>query len=288
MNLYSTMGVINLTPNSFSDGNQYYDPESFATRFNQACSDFDIIDLGAESTAPFNDPVSISEELKRFETLFFPLLKNTSDPQITLSIDTYKIDVFKTVLMEVKKYWPKTTVIFNDVSGCIDQELINIMQTDLAFSYVYSHNLCPSRSETSHHMKYTTQDEIVSSVHEFFRDGLSTLNEFNRPIYIDPCFGFSKTRTQNHTLLVNIEKAIAGLKYYESLLIGISRKSFLRFPRECDLTQIQNQKTIDCLSSHIYRDLLHKFSNQNLIFRVHDLTALNALTHYQSIHKLAT
>jgi len=277
------MGVINITPNSFSDGNLFNSIESFEPKFNEACSDFDIIDLGAESTAPFNNPVDTSEELARFEDLLFPVLRSSEDNALTLSIDTYKIDVFKKVYIEVKKYWPSTQIIFNDVSGKIDEELISILNSDLDFSYVFSHNLAPSRTETNKHMEFLTDEDIILHMHQYFLNGLGTLANFNKKIILDPCFGFSKTRQQNHHLLKNLKHVFEGIDTRYDLMYGISRKSFLRFPREMDLGDVHNQKILDGTQALLFNKLFSDIQNRSIILRVHDLNSIHALKNTYSI-----
>lgn len=282
-NRISTMGVINITPDSFSDGNQFNSSESFGLKFNRACSDFDILDLGAESTAPFNDPISSADELKRFERIFYPLLTHTEDNSLTISIDTYKVEVFCSLYDAIKKYWPSTHIIFNDVSGKIDEELITLLSSERDFSYIFSHNLAPNRSKTNEHMQYVTQEDIVLHMKQFFQQAIGTLKNFNKKILLDPCFGFSKTRQQNHTILKNIATIFDGIETTYDLVFGISRKSFLRFPHNMDVKNRENQKELDALQALLFKDLLEQIPNRNIILRVHDLHSLQAVKNYYQI-----
>lgn len=277
LNHIQTMGVINMTPNSFSDGGQFNSETSFSTRFDEACSDFDILDLGAESTAPFNSEVSFQEEMGRFEKLLYPLLENLPDNAITISLDTYKVKTFTALYEKIKDHWPNTKLLFNDVSGKIDDELLDLMASNRKFSYVYSHSLAPTRAETQEHIKYTTQENIIQHVRDYFKEGLKTLKNFNKEIILDPCFGFSKSREQNHFLIKNIEKVFEDINPKYSILLGVSRKSFLRFPRELSLEKIDNQKILDAEQSLLFSHFARTLYDRNLIFRVHDLNSYTAL-----------
>ena len=266
-----SMGVLNITPNSFSDGGKFSSISDFSKQFKSLQTWANIIDIGAESTAPFNDSISSLTEYQRFEETLFPFLLDNPDPSITLSIDTYKPEVFYEVYQFVKLHWPSTKIIFNDVSGCVDDELILLLSDDeLDFDYVLAHNLCDYRSCTSEHMNYCTKssgEDFFSEVVLFFKTRLALLSPFNNKIIIDPCFGFSKDRTQNHYLLKRMDDFCELFKDHQ-ILYGISKKSFLRFPqmakRDSDSEIIMEQ-----MQSILIHDLLAKNKDKNLIFRLH-------------------
>jgi len=220
-----TMGVMNLTPNSFSDANKLDSLKKMKNVFENFSKAFDIIDLGGESTAPFNETISSKKELERFEEYFFPLVFELADPKTTISIDTYKPEVFYEVALIINKYWPESKIIFNDISGKMDDELLYLLKDSLKFDYVLCHNLCPSRAQAQDHMQYFCE-YILKDVEHFFDEGKKLL-DFNRKIIADPCFGFSKKHDQNLILLKNLDK-ISSIEAYNSVMIGISRKSFLR------------------------------------------------------------
>ena len=128
-----------MTPNSFSDGGKLQNP---IKTFKEHSQSFDIVDVGAESTAPFNGPIGPGEELTRLVGFFSEVL-GEKDPETTISIDSYRPEVFYEVALEVKKAWPKSDLIFNDVSGKVDPDLMELMKTELPFSYVFSHFRSP-------------------------------------------------------------------------------------------------------------------------------------------------
>lgn len=266
---FNEMGVINITPNSFSDGVENFDSLLFKKKFEEVSSWAKFIDLGAESTAPMNDAISSESELSRYEKIVFPVLPDLSDPKKIISIDTYKHDVYKEVAKVLKKYFKDSSFIWNDVSGKIDDSVMAHLK-DTRDGYIFCHNLSKKRDESIKHMKNTLDvplDEFYALFEGYFRNSLNGLESFKERIIIDPTFGFSKTREQNYYLIENFKKfyeAFTGYKF----LIGISRKSFLRPP------DMQNSKGD---KNHAYLDALHKniieryFSSmkEDLIFRTH-------------------
>lgn len=274
------MGVINITPNSFSDGGKYNDFNSLVKSFKDMLTWADVIDIGAESTAPFNDSIDALKELTRFEKYLFPLLAKLPDPKITLSIDTYRPEVFYEVYLVVKHYWPKTKLILNDVSGKIDDDLVDLLgMSELDFDYVYSHNLCPSRDLTSNHMDYCSDDdsiEFLRLVVQYFRNGLEVLKPLNRRVWVDPCFGFSKTRKQNHILLKNFKTFLLQLPWEVPIIYGVSRKSFLRIPKEMNAKDPKNQVILDQMQAILIYDLIKDDMPKEFMFRLHEASSLKS------------
>lgn len=285
-NKVNTMGVMNLTPNSFSDGGELKSSALVEKKFKELIHWADVIDLGAESTAPFNHPVDVLEEFKRFETLFFPLLHKLKDPKITISIDTYKPELFYELYFVFKYFWPETKLIFNDVSGKLDNELIDLLATDLDFEYVYSHNLCSDRSETSNHMNFCEKEksiEFIRLVVDYFRNGLEVIRPFNRKIWVDPCFGFSKNRAQNQLLLKHFKTFLFQLDMDIPVVYGVSRKSFLRVPKELDAKELKNQIILDQMQATLIYDLIRDELPNKFLFRVHDDSSVKSSLNLASI-----
>jgi dihydropteroate synthase len=284
MNRFNKMGEINITPDSFSDGNLYNHQDTFKNHFNKLTKWADTIDIGAESTAPFNSSIDSLDELERFEEVLFPYVASTPDPKIKLSIDTYKPEVFYEVYLFVKKFWPRTRLVFNDVSGCVDDELIDLLSLNLDFDYILCHNLCPSRDLTSSHMKYVDHTEsnlaFSSMIHKMKMD-LSILAPLKRTILIDPCFGFSKTRAQNHFLLKNMSVFCDAFKDC-NIVYGISRKSFLRVPKDVDPRDPDNKVILDQMQGILIHELITENSNQ-FTFRVHDVHSIKSALNIASI-----
>lgn len=277
---YKTMGVVNVTPDSFSDGGELSRPEKSEIAFVQKAQDFDIVDVGAESTAPFNDPIDAKTELSRLESFFHPLFEKIKDPRKIISIDTYKPEVFYEVALQLQSIWPKSPLIFNDISGQVDEDLRCLFRDGIQFDYVLSHNLCPRRELASSHMDYLLPlggKEFTNSVSSFFLDRLGRLPKSSAGIFIDPCFGFSKTREQNQDLLRHFKVFADRIPAEHEILVGISRKSFLRFPKDLNPKLAQSQLKLDCLQTLICKELLESSPNRRFIFRSHNLAPFNAI-----------
>lgn len=281
------MGVINITPDSFSDGNQFNNTEQFSKRFGELLEWAEIIDIGAESSAPMNKAISNSEELKRFEDVLFPFIEKTADPEVTISIDTYKITTFKAVAIKLNEKWPKTKIIFNDVSGKLDTELIDLLTNfKINFTYIFSHNLCKNRESCLKHMDKTNslQDfDFIKSVVDYFQKGIATLQETGRPFMIDPCFGFSKTREQNHTLIKYFKTFLLQIPYSIPCVYGVSKKSFLRFPKDMDVRNKENMVLLEQMQSILMFDLLKESLQREMIFRVHEPKSFQAAINIKKI-----
>jgi dihydropteroate synthase len=239
--------ICNLTPDSFSDGGELDSLSKLVERLERVAPLATIFDFGAESTAPFNAAISSSVELERFKKLLFPLLRERQElfKNHTISIDTYHIDTFITVAQEVRKYLPECSLIWNDVSSFLDAEVVKVVNTFKA-DYVLCHNLAPERKKCSDHMQYVEQTEdIVEDVVSFLQQRLSK-HSIKGTIYLDPCFGFSKSYEQNWHLLKNINTLISQIPE-QHWLLGISRKSFLR----------KKLQTAHMATSNSNLDLLH-------------------------------
>lgn len=281
------MGVINLTPNSFSDGGKFKNFQSFKDTFIKMLTWAQVIDLGAESTAPFNDPIDVTEEFHRYQSYFFPLLQQIDDPKTTLSLDTYKPELFYELYQVIKFYWPQTRLIFNDVSGKIDDELVDLMaMEELDFDYIYNHNLCPHRDLTSSHMDYLWAEESVEFIKElvhYFRNGLEILKPLPQKVWVDPCFGFSKTRIQNQILLKYFKTFLLQLPWETPIVYGISRKSFLRVPPQMDPKEEENQKILDQMQAILIHDLIKDDMPKNFLFRMHDGSSIKSASNLVNI-----
>jgi len=266
------MGVINITPNSFSDGGEFNSLSSFKNQIAYLKTyDCTIFDIGAESTAPFNDPISIEEEIKRL-TPFLELIKSGEifTHSDTLSFDTYKIETMKYILEFLKDTDYGGEIIWNDVSGIIDDDLIRLLK-EYSFKYIYSHNLVPSRAETSDHMNYA-EDEI--DLFTYFNSAFSVFSQcgvMDRVIF-DPCFGFAKSLEQNYELLDTIDDWCLDSFNW---LIGISRKSFLQ------ALSVEEDKSSriafsELIHVQLLTDWMRSFTSSEMIIRLHDPKVFHA------------
>jgi dihydropteroate synthase len=276
------MGVINITPNSFSDGGLFNHAKLFEAQFEKTLSWAQIIDLGAQSTAPMNASIDALEEFSRFEKLLFPLLQKRPDPKSIISLDTYRPEVFYEVYKVLQYYWPQTQVIFNDVSGKLDEDLINLLSLKENFKYIYCHNLCDQRDHTQSHMDFVQvceQDVFLQNLVQNLKNAMALLEPLGKDIWLDPCFGFSKSREQNQYLLKNMPNLLSQFPKEMTFVYGISRKSFLRIPKSLDAKDPLNQQHLDQIQATLIYELLKLKPPQSLVFRMHsELPLKSALT----------
>ncbi len=267
-----TMGVINITPNSFSDGGSTFSLDTFLAKWDLLLEQkVSIIDIGAESTAPFNNPVSESDEARRFEQMLFPLLGTLRLPEI-LSIDTYRPSVFKFVYDEVKRFFPQQKFIFNDVSGILDEELWELLTKCQDVDYVLGHTLITDRFDTSKHMESLVEGDLLKVLEKYFSEGYAQFAQrrMGSRVIFDPLFGFSKTLEQNWRLLQDLPSLVKRFPQKQRWLLGISKKSFLQKKLPQNLGQADILRYTEYFHAHILSRWMHQIGDHQLIFRVHD------------------
>jgi dihydropteroate synthase len=207
------MGILNVTPDSFSDGGQYFDTSRAIDHAFQMIEDgASIIDLGGESTRPGATPLGASEEQDRI----FPVLEKLQSAGVALSLDSYKASTMQQALAI-------GVDIFNDISGFQDPESIRVASSSVDVG------LCIMHMQNS---PLTMQEQpsyghVVEEVGQFLQDKitqLSLLGIDRQRMAIDPGFGFGKTAKHNLTLLHRLaELSLHGT----TLLVGLSRKKTL-------------------------------------------------------------
>lgn len=210
------MGIINVTPDSFSDGNPNQSAHDLVLRAEKLVADgADVIDVGGESTRPHADPVAENEEIKRV-TSFLQLFRDKL-PDTPLSLDTTKLAVAEAAL-------PYGVAIINDVSFLRDAALAELAR-DHGLYYVLMH----ARGTPQTMMTMTDYGEnFFATLAEEIDAKLSALSELSFPadkIILDPGFGFAKTGDQNITMMENLK---FWQRFSQRKLIGISRKRFLQ------------------------------------------------------------
>jgi dihydropteroate synthase len=209
------MGVMNVTPNSFSDGGEL-SLSSFQKKII-SFGEVEALDIGAESTAPMNGPISWKEEWERLKP-YMPLL---GEYKGILSFDTYHTETIEEILRWYKDHGWDREIIWNDVSGKFDGLVYDFLSMSPKFSYVLCHNLAPTRALTGKHMDYVDPHLTLEKIRDFFLP-------FSIPrIIFDPCLGFSKTFEQNWEIL-NRFGELQKMTGHHRWLLGFSRKSFLR------------------------------------------------------------
>jgi len=209
------MGVVNVTPDSFSDGSKFFDADAAVAQGEQLAADgADILDIGGESTRPFSDPVPPEEELRRVIPVVEQLARRVSSP---ISIDTMKAAVARQAI-------EAGASIINDVSALrFDPELADVA-AELDVPVILMHMLGDPKS-----MQVSPDyDDLIADIRGFLEDAIQGAEKkgvLRSKIIIDPGIGFGKTVTHNLLLIKHIQ-AFQSLDV--PILIGSSRKSFIR------------------------------------------------------------
>jgi dihydropteroate synthase len=210
------MGILNVTPDSFSDGGQFFTLDNALARAEQMIADgADIIDVGGESTRPGGEPVSVDEEIMRVVPVIKALVERT---EIPISVDTTKSEVARAAL-------DSGAAIVNDISALRFDFYIADAVARAGAGLVLMHSR--GTPATMHRLPPVADimEEVTSSlrasVHMAERRGVK-----HEAIAIDPGIGFGKTQEQNLELIARLDQLIAAFPDYP-LLIGTSRKSFI-------------------------------------------------------------
>ena len=207
------MGILNVTPDSFSDGGQFFDTEKAVTRALQMAADgAAIIDIGPESTRPGSEPVSTDQQIKRAIPVIEQLSKNTD---AVISIDTRNYEVAKAALNA-------GAGLINDITALADERTAK-----LAAEYQTPVILMHMQGEPQTMQAKPKYADVVGEVLKFLLERAKRAEQFGiakEKIFIDPGIGFGKTLEHNLFLLKNIDKFVAT-PY--RVLVGTSRKSFI-------------------------------------------------------------
>ncbi|MDQ2776711.1 MAG: dihydropteroate synthase [Acidobacteriota bacterium] len=246
------MGVLNVTPDSFSDGGKYSDPDrAFAKALELEDEGADILDIGAESTRPGSQRISEAEELRRL----IPVLKRLRDKlTIPISVDTYRSGVAEKAL----EYGAE---IINDPSGVLlDLQLPKVVTKWDAGLIINHMRGTPETWASLPPMKELIRSisiDMEAALHRARHSGVQ-----KHQVEIDPGLGFGKRREQNSEIIANL----SALKEFDvPILIGPSRKSFLRKETD-DLTEFA---TAGAVAAAIM--------NGAHMVRVHDVKAMKTV-----------
>ena len=207
------MGILNVTPDSFSDGGRYNQMDKALQHCGQLISDgADFIDIGGCSTRPNNAIATEQEELERV----IPILKavRKAFPKTLISIDTFRKNIAKACINEGAD-------LINDISGGLfDAEMLPYIGQN-HIPYVMMH--CVGTPETMH--QHTLGGDIHQTVMDFFEKQCQILESYgDQQIILDPGIGFGKSLEANYQLLSNLNR----YRYNNlPILIGISRKSLI-------------------------------------------------------------
>jgi dihydropteroate synthase len=208
------MGILNVTPDSFSDGGRHFSLQTAVAQAEHMISEgVDVIDIGGESTRPFAEPVSLAEELDRVIPVITALRKNHQTP---ISIDTTKAEVARLALAAGAN-------IINDVSALQQDSAMIDLVKDTTVPVIIMH-----MQGTPGNMQVNPQySNVVSDIIDFFKKQLQWLRQEGvdlSRITIDPGIGFGKKLGHNLTLIKHLRDLHV---LNQPILLGHSRKRFL-------------------------------------------------------------
>jgi dihydropteroate synthase len=257
------MGILNVTPDSFSDGGQYTQIDLALRQVDEMIANgASIIDIGGESTRPGALDVSEADEISRV----IPVLRAIKQRfDVSVSIDTSKASVMAEAITH-------NADIINDVralqnEGCLDV----MMQTDLPICLMHMQGM-PRTMQTSPHYEH-----LIGDINTFFTERIETCSnkgiDKNR-IILDPGFGFGKTMEQNFTLLAKFDE----FKHFDlPLLAGLSRKSMFG--------ALLDREVKDRVSASVASAIIAAQHGANII-RVHDVKeTVDALKVLQTVNQ---
>ena len=245
------MGVLNITPDSFSDGGRFFEKEKAVRRVLEIVEEgADIIDIGGESSRPGSEPISEEEELRRI----LPVLTEVREKiDIPISIDTYRGVVAEEALVNGAE-------IVNDISGlCFDKRMIDVILKRKAGVVVMHMQGSPKNMQDNPHY-----NDVIQEIFDFLKErtdlaikeGIET-----EKIIVDPGIGFGKRVEDNLDILDRIQE-FKSLGF--PLLIGASRKSFIGCTLDLDVGERLEGSLASCAVA---------LEGGVDILRVHDVSA---------------
>ena len=246
------MGIVNVTPDSFSDGGRFLTPEAAEEHASRLVLEgADILDIGGESSRPGSEPVSLDEELRRV----IPAVEAIAGMvRVPLSVDTMKPEVARRAVAA-------GVSILNDITGLSDASMIRVA-VETGAGVVVMH--MAGRPKTM--QAEPSYNDVVAEVYEFLARRVEALEKAGiarERIAIDPGIGFGKTSAHNLELLRNLGRfATLGC----ALLIGTSRKRFLK--------TIAGQSVEARLTASVVSSLAAVHQGANVV-RVHDVAAMS-------------
>jgi len=244
------MGIVNVTPDSFSDGGQFLDARAAVAHGRQLEAEgADILDVGGESTRPGAEPVAPEEQIRRVVPVIERLVAQGVRAQI--SIDTTRLAVAEAAVAAGASY-------VNDVTAFRHEPALASFAADRGLDCCLMHMRGEPRS-MQHNPVY---DDVVSDVKAFLEERLSAAvaaGVAEERIMLDPGIGFGKTVDHNLELLRRLDELVA---LGRPIVIGTSRKSFLG--------HITGREAVDRLPGTIATNVL-ALERGAAVFRVHDV-----------------
>jgi dihydropteroate synthase len=251
INVQKVMGIVNVTPDSFSDGGLFLSQNNAFKHAKQLIAEgADIIDIGGESTRPGAEPVSVQEELDRV----IPLVeKIRAEFSVSISVDTSKSLVMREAIAA-------GVDIINDVMALTGEDSIAAVATSDTVKVCLMH----MQGEPRTMQKHPKYDNVIEDIKAFLlmrTQACINAGIASNRIIIDPGFGFGKTVVHNLLLMKNLQ-VFSQLDY--PVLVGISRKSFIG--------NILNKQVTERLYGSLALAVLAVSKGANII-RTHDVAA---------------
>ena len=210
------MGILNVTPDSFSDGGKFNEEKSALVQTEKMLKDgAEIIDIGAQSTRPNSEFLKAEYEISRIGTVISKIKKEF--PEALISLDSFYSEV-------VKFGFNEGIDMVNDISGgnYDDKMFKTVGETQLPYILMHVNPTYESMHEK------IIEEDIIINLNKYFSGKIQELRSFGvKDIILDTGFGFGKTVEQNHQMIDELE--FIGFGRYP-LLVGISRKSFIYKP----------------------------------------------------------
>ncbi len=252
------MGIVNVTPDSFSDGGQFLDTDRAIEHALQLVRDgADLLDIGGESTRPYSTPVSVDEELRRVLPVVTQVCRRAAVP---VSIDTSKSAVARACL-------DAGAEIINDVTGLTgDPRMIDVARSTGAGVCVMHMQGTPLTMQDN-----PAYDDVVTEIRDYLRsraEALTVAGIERQRLCLDPGIGFGKTHQHNLTLMANC------WRFHElgcPLLVGHSRKGFIAKLLGDNKDADRTAGTIGAACSLAHQGIQ--------IIRVHDVRAVREAIH---------
>ncbi len=242
------MGILNVTPDSFSDGGLYANTESALKHAEKMLEEgADIIDIGGESTRPGAEKVDAEEEKRRVIPVISEIRKQFPDAMI--SIDTYKAEV-------AEKAIKAGANIINDISGLRFDEKMKFVAKEYDVPVIVMH----IKGTPKDMQKNPFYEDVIRELLDYFEERINTLESFGiNKIIIDPGIGFGKRVSDNLKIIKNL-KAFTIFK--KPVLLGLSRKSFIG--------AVTGENVENRLHGTLVSDTVGVLNGANIL-RVHDV-----------------
>jgi dihydropteroate synthase len=207
------MGIVNVTPDSFSDGGQHATTQQAIAHAHRLVTEgAHILDIGGESTRPGATPVSVEDELKRV----LPVVRALRDTGVAISVDTCKPEVMRAAL-------DAGADLLNDVTGFRDPAARQVAASHARCGLCIMH----MQGEPRTMQRAPQYENVVQDVKEYLLEQARLLEKLgidSSRISLDPGYGFGKTLAQNYALIKNLDQiTYAGYP----VLLGVSRKSMI-------------------------------------------------------------